>query len=127
MMAKAAPNDHRQGLLSHRVTDTILTLLLPSLIFLHLLLSPYTKVEESFNIQATHDILTYGIPTKDVAHRLKELYDHFSFPGVVPRTFVGALVLAAFSQVGIWIGFDRQIVGGFLSETGSLSSNLGYS
>lgn len=101
----------RSFLSPHRSTDILLTLLLPCLILLHLILSPYTKVEESFNIQATHDILTYGIPTKDIEHRLREQYDHFSFPGVVPRTFTGALMLAAFSHLGIRIGFDRQIVG----------------
>ena len=29
--------------------------------FLHVFLSPYTKVEESFNLHATHDALFYGI------------------------------------------------------------------
>lgn len=115
-MDKSASNHRQSSLYSHRATDILLTLLLPSLIFLHLVLSPYTKVEESFNIQAAHDILTYGIPTKDITRTLKEQYDHFSFPGAVPRTFTGALVLAAFSQVGIRMGFDGQIVGVFPTD-----------
>lgn len=28
---------------------------------LHVSLAPYTKVEESFNLHATHDILMYGV------------------------------------------------------------------
>jgi alpha-1,6-mannosyltransferase len=68
--------------------------LLPTIILLHCIFSPYTKVEESFNIQAIHDIVTYGIPRQNVSDALAASYDHVSFPGSVPRTFVGALTLA---------------------------------
>ncbi|OAQ27003.1 glycosyltransferase family 22 protein [Linnemannia elongata AG-77] len=60
------------------------------LVLAHIVVAPYTKVEESFNLQATHDILNFGITSKGV-----QQYDHLEFPGVVPRTFVGPLLLAA--------------------------------
>lgn len=77
------------------IADILLNTLLFATPLLHLLAAPYTKVEESFNLQAAHDILTYGTPGPD---RLRATYDHFTFPGAVPRTFVGAIILAGVSQ-----------------------------
>ncbi|TGO10995.1 hypothetical protein BTUL_0120g00330 [Botrytis tulipae] len=77
--------------------DILLTLSLPTLILVHLLVAPYTKVEESFNIQATHDILNYGLPISNISSTL-DTYDHTTFSGAVPRTFFGALSLAAISK-----------------------------
>lgn len=72
-----------------------LDIVLVGLVFAHLYFSPYTKVEESFNIQAIHDILNYGVYPKLVI----ENYDHMEFPGVVPRTFVGGLIIAGFVKI----------------------------
>lgn len=56
----------------------------------YLVAAPFTKVEESFNVQAAHDLLEFGVAPSSLAH-----FDHHEFPGVVPRTFIGALLLAA--------------------------------
>lgn len=79
-------------------------LIFPAFVLLHLYVAPYTKVEESFNMQATHDILAYGVPTDNFYLRLKAHYDHMTFAGAVPRTFVGSLVLAAVARPFVWYG-----------------------
>lgn len=88
-----------------------LVFLLAGLILLHLFVAPYTKVEESFHVQATHDILAHGFPYGDEIDRSN--YDHFEFPGAVPRTAVGATILAGLSPSVTtgWAGVNRQILG----------------
>ncbi|GBF60114.1 Dol-P-Man:Man(7)GlcNAc(2)-PP-Dol alpha-1,6-mannosyltransferase [Trichophyton mentagrophytes] len=77
----------------------------------YLWLSPFTKVEESFNIQAAHDILKYGVPPVGNPLPVLNQYDHVSFPGSVPRTFVGAVLLAGVAQPAIRItGGDPQAI-----------------
>ncbi|KAJ8099377.1 Alg9-like mannosyltransferase family-domain-containing protein [Lipomyces tetrasporus] len=71
-------------------TMDLLDVLLLVLITVHLVVSPYTKVEESFNLHAIHDLLIHG---QDL-----HAYDHFEFPGVVPRTFIGALVVSLLAK-----------------------------
>lgn len=82
------------------VADAALRLAIPSLILFHLLVAPYTKVEESFNLQAIHDILIHGIPSPnaDAPTYFKQYYDHVEYPGSVPRTFVGAILLSGISR-----------------------------
>ena len=93
----------------------LLALLIPSLILLHLSVAPYTKIEESFTIQATYDILTFGVPFRGASEYLSAHYDHFRYPELhpVPRTFVAPLALAGASWPFAWLvdGVEKQILG----------------
>ncbi len=62
------------------------------------LLCPYTKVEESFNMQAMHDIMFHQ-------HDI-EAYDHLVFTGPVPRTMLGSVIISTASSpiaVVLWL------------------------
>jgi len=74
---------------------------------------PYTKVEESFNLQAMHDLLFHKT-------RL-DLFDHLEFSGVVPRTFIGPLFVtfwvAPLASVFDLLGFGKDMVQSLVRAT----------
>lgn len=106
--------------------NLLLDLLPLAVCWFYLLLCLYTKVEESFNLQATHDILYHRTQlTKVVVRIFIKLdkiessipflqYDHLEFPGVVPRTFIGPLALSALSFPMVTLvqsKFTSQLIG----------------
>lgn len=102
--------DSYMAVYSITILDAALQLLLIGLIWLHLWIAPFTKVEESFNIQATHDILFYGIPWTNSSQTFSQKYDHVEFPGSVPRSFIGALVVAGLTSPWIkWMTEPQHI------------------
>ena len=95
---------------------------------LALIACPHSKVEESFNLQATHDLFYHGVgpawraataqqitaSCSDVHDESSDVcvetnatdglpYDHLQFPGVVPRTFTGAFVLSLIAKIMAFI------------------------
>ena len=89
---------------SRRIYFLACKILLLCSILYYVRLCPYTKVEESFNMQASHDLLMLSKPFN--AAGLSDLrgffsidnFDHLEFPGVVPRTFMGAIFLSICSS-----------------------------
>ncbi|KAF8554440.1 hypothetical protein OG21DRAFT_1578255 [Imleria badia] len=94
------------------MSGLVADLLLLAVSWTHVLLAPYTKVEESFNLHSTHDVLMYGVSPGSLHN-----HDHHVFPGAIPRTFVGSVLLswvtAPFIHAGVALGvitskFDLQ-------------------
>uniref|UniRef100_A0A672YKU0 Mannosyltransferase n=1 Tax=Sphaeramia orbicularis TaxID=375764 RepID=A0A672YKU0_9TELE len=72
-----------------------LLFLLIAVSLLHLFICPFTKVEESFNLQATHDILYHRLDFDKVRTFVLLFSMTIMTPCVVPRTFLGPLFLSA--------------------------------
>ncbi|CAJ1918515.1 unnamed protein product [Cylindrotheca closterium] len=75
--------------------------LLFSSFLLDLTLCPHSKVEESFQLQATHDLIYFGIRPALFGNddSSETPYDHLQYPGVVPRSFIGPGLLASICTV----------------------------
>ena len=58
---------------------------------------------------------------------LRARYDHLTFPGAVPRTFVGPVALAAAAWPGARLveGMNRQILGRWGAGEKTVASGLG--
>lgn len=65
-------------------------LVILSTLCLHQIMAPFTKVEESFGMQAVHDLIFLDWSQNSIT----EQWDHKEFPGVVPRSFVGPLIIS---------------------------------
>ena len=134
----AISRDYRLAKLPTKLSPFVQDLALLAIAWGHVFLAPYTKVEEGFNLHAVHDVLMYGVDPNAVrnvsagfdlwpAFFLRFVvieYDHKIFPGSVPRTFIGSVLLAWLSTPVIRIAatlglidskIDLQVIGEYCS------------
>lgn len=91
---------------------------------LPIFLAPHTKVEESFSTQAIHDLLIWGPGALFGANaRVRQgalrQFDHLSFPGAVPRSFLPPAIFSTIAGPALVVlrlagivkdSFEAQIV-----------------
>ncbi|KIM64276.1 glycosyltransferase family 22 protein [Scleroderma citrinum Foug A] len=89
------------------VRGILMDLLILAISWAYVFLAPYSKVEESFNLHATHDVLMYSVRPE-----LLTKYDHKAFPGAVPRTFIASILLGwltpPIATLGVFLGLVRS-------------------
>ncbi|KAI9507337.1 glycosyltransferase family 22 protein [Russula earlei] len=83
----------------------LLDLLIFAVAWTHVLIAPYTKVEESFNLHAIHDLLLHGSRPEGL-----QKFDHKVFFGAVPRSFVGSIALAWLSNYVARLANDLSLL-----------------
>lgn len=115
------------------VLMSVETMLLLSVAALYIVHCPFNKVEESFNTQAVHDVINISPTSKEVgqvdgeiAFRSHLPWDHTQFGGVVPRTFVGALMVGLPMRVAKYLMLnnvkqneDHDLTAQFILQIGS--------
>ena len=79
----------------------LLELLLLAAVWGGVLAAPFTKVEESFGVQAAHDFLRLGLGGGGFPPSFAG-FDHREFPGVVPRSCLGPVLAALLAAPGAW-------------------------
>lgn len=113
--------------------NPIETTLLLSVAALYIVHCPFNKVEESFNTQAVHDfvnIFPNHLPSlknfssestgqfKEVAIRDHLPWDHTQFPGAVPRTFVGSLIIGLPMRIA-----KLFVIRGFMADSSNIKDD----
>jgi hypothetical protein len=101
--------------------DAVLWLLPLAVTTIHAVMSPLTKVEESFTLHALHDLIYRGFrPSSEVCrHNHRPLppiradrrrllgpaskWDHVEFPGPLPRSFIPAILLSLVVKPVLWL------------------------